>query len=470
MKRSVHSNLNATRRAQRRQSPKALTLALTFAGLLAAPTSWAQAPEAAAAPTDGAPVAADAAPTEGVEVPAVAARSTVSVHVAEPADSGGAPVANADVLLHIIVPPHQVLRTENGRTDDAGVATFDVEVLPGQEAVAEFNNGRRFFGEPIEIGDGGAYTTRVETIAETTDPSVVHATSVQTIVEPWEGYVAITQVWTLATEPGVIYTPDTSNPATLLRLTLPEGAEGIRVLQPTEQSRVIGTMVAFAAEVAPPELAEDGGGHVVLQFSLETHDQSDLAWSQTVPMDVDNFTVIVPQGSTFARHPVMDVELDGPRCGEVPADTFCFDYFGDDPGGLNLRDDVHMRVARGPATAGQSVTIETRGWPARHAWPKQAAALAALLGLLAAAGLFLRDRKRRPADPEALRRTSLSAQKDALFASAAELDRRLDDGLILQHEYDVAREGIRHQLGVIYRRMREMDAPATPAREASEAP
>lgn len=219
---------------------------------------------------------------------------------------------------------------------------------------------------------------------------------------------------------------------------------------------------------------------MVLQFSLETHERSEVAWAQTVPMDVENFSVIVPQGSTFARHPVMDIELDGPRCGTVPEGTFCFDYFGDDPGSMNLRDDVRMRVASGPASAGQSIPVVTRGWPARHLWPKYAAAGFAFLSVFGALGLFLRDRKRQPRDPDALRRASLEAQREALFSSAAELDRRLDDGLMLQHEYDVAREGIRHQLGVIYRRMREMDGPAsssttssataTSASEASETP
>lgn len=411
-------------------------------------------------------IAQDTAPTDAEPTPVAdnaAVTTVVTVTAQQPTDAGPQPIANAAAALHILVPPHQVLRTERATTDEEGRARFEIPVVAGQEVVAEVDAGRRFFSDPTPITEAPLALT-VESVGESHDPSLLYATGVQTIIEPWEGYVTITQVWSLSTRGDAIYTPDMEAPSSVLRIPLPAEAEGIRVVQPAEMGRVIGTSVAVGVEVAPPELAEAGSGHVVLQYSLKTHEQADVSWEQTFTMDVDALEIIVPQGSTFSRHPSMEIALDGPRCGEVADGSFCFDYFGD-TASLNLQRDVSLAVARGPVSAGQVVRVDTSGWPARSPAPRRAAAAAGLLGFFGVILLYVRDRRHRTHGDSRVRE-ALTTQQEALFASAAELDRRLDDGLILQHEYDIAREGIRHQLGVLYRRERELDARSPEASQA----
>lgn len=396
----------------------------------------------------------------------------ITITVTEPdADGVVRPVANHEVLLHILTGSHTVSRTERATSDAEGIARFSIAPVLGAEAVAELNlndsGGRRYFSDPILLGDPGDRSATVAAALETTDRSVVRATSVQTIVEPWEGYVTITQVWNLTTD-GPIYNGTMEDPSTFLRIPLPEGAEGIRVTQPAETHRVIGTTVALTVEVAPPELTDQRGGHITLQFSLKTDNAHEVEWSQLLPMPVEDFSVVVPQSSTFAKHPTLDVTIDGPSCpieGPDAATTFCFDTFDGEMGGMQLRDDIPMRIARGRGAAGQTVHVITRGWPSRTRWAEKGAIAAGALAVLVFGFLLLRDRRVRAASPSARRMTELEAQRDALFAAAAELDQELDEGRILQRDHDVARERIRHQLGVLYRRMRELNGSEPSERE-----
>ena len=374
-------------------------------------------------------------------------------------DYASAP-ARVEVDLHLLEPPHQLVRTLSADTNDDGVAVFEVAPRLGLQAFAEVDDGRRFFSEAIEVSTAGERSATVSVYSQTSDPSVVDASSVVTIVELWENYITFTQVFTFNPSQAVIYAPNREDPTSFVRVSVPDDAEGIRVVRPEDDTRVVENEVAFAGEVAPPGVGDHRGPHLIIQYSLPSDNSRTFEWAQELTMDVDRMSVVVPQGSSFARHPEFTVEIDVPMCAAGASGTsMCFDEVTDDPTGVPLREDVDVLVARGNARRGQILRVTTIGWPAPLAWKAPAgmalAGLAVLLFLL----LVVRDRTSRDEDDGFSELASLNAQRDALLASAAEVERRLDDGLMLERDAEIARRRIREQLGVVYRRLREAQSP-----------
>lgn len=434
-------------------------ISFALCALLALPAA-AQNDEAPAPDAAAAAEAVGGEPTEVAEPP----RATVSVRVAVRRATGpdaSEPVAGVRVRAHVIAQPHDVVRSLDGRTDVEGIATFEVDAAPGLELVAEAQTDRRHFSDPVDLASAGERTIDIRLLGTTTDPSVVRAESVHTIIEPWEGYVTVTQAFNLTTTGDVVYAAERAedgrpNLATLLMIPLPNTAEGIRIVRPEGQARASGTIVSTTMEVHPRQPRDRRGADVVLQYSIKTEDRSEVAFDVPVSMDVDVFTVVVPRETTLRRHPVIDVEIVAPDCADPT--TVCLQPYDGDRSGVPLRQDVDLTMVQGQASRGQTARIVTRGWPSRSRWERPVAAGAAGLAFVVAIGLFARDHRRRRTDPRELRHMALEAQRDALMESAAEMERRLDDGLMLRRDYDVAIERIRQQLGVIYRRLRELDA------------
>ncbi|MFT6399913.1 MAG: hypothetical protein ACJAYU_004683 [Bradymonadia bacterium] len=410
---------------------------------------------------DPAPVAAALA-LEEVAAPEPVPAATVHVAVRVELLSGladHAPRVGADVQLHILQPPHEVVRTLSAIAGDDGIAHFEVEPQPGLQGVPEVDDGRRFFGETIELGEAGERTGAVSIYRETTDASVIIASNVVTIVELWEEYITFTQVFTFRPREQVIYAPDREDPTSFLRIPVPENAEGIRVARPEEDARVVTTDIAFAGEIAPPGVTDHRGPHLVIQYSIPSDNRSTMAWEQPMVMEVERLSVVVPQGSSFLRHQSFNVEVDVPMCEGGPTGTsVCFDLVTDDPEGIPLQEDVDVVVARAVVREGQVLRVSTSGWPAPVRWKQPAAAGVAVLAALMFLLLFVRDRGARAEDAHLSQITSLNAQKESLLDAAAEVEHRLDDGLMLEKDAEIARRRIREQLGVVYRRLREFEA------------
>lgn len=439
-----------------------LLLAVAFAASALAWPSDEGVPEGSGAAL-AAPLADEA--VEGSGTPAEAAPANVSVTVRVQRGDGEGndePVADVRVRGHIIAPPHDVIRTVDATTDAAGNATFDLEVAPGREFVADVEAGRRYFSDPIDISDGGDQSIVVDVLGQTSDPSLVKAESVHTIVELWEGYVTVTQAWNLTVKEPLVFASERGpdgrpNLATLLRIPLPETAEGVNIIRPEGEARYSGTTLSTTMEIAPRS-ADDRHrpADVVVQYSIPTEDRPDVAWDQLIGMDVDSFSVVIPQESTLARHPRLDVDVVTGDCAD-PSQV-CLTPADDGREHVPLRQDVDIRMVRGAAAAGQTVHIATSGWPAPSRWERRVAPITAGLASIFALVLFMRERRSRPSDPTKLRIAALQSQRASLLDAAADVGRRLDDGLILERDHDLAMERIRQQLGVVYRRLRELDA------------
>lgn len=415
-------------------------------------------PDSAAGAADVAPgdlmVADELAPTADV------VSTTVNVHVRGLPEG---PVLR-EIRLHVVVPPHQVLDTRTAALDADGRATLEVNAAPGTEVVAELQGDRRTFSDPVAITPGGEHDVVIEMPAQTSDPGDLYATSVHTILELWEGYVTVTQAWNLDVRGGAQFAsarmPD-GRPdfATLVRFPLPDEADGINVIRPEGTARVTGTVVSASLVVDPRDGDAQRGADVVIQYSIPSHAMATVEWTQLLSMDVEAFNVIVPQSSMHARHPTLDVEIAETGCND--ASRVCL-ALTEDRHHLPIQPDLDIRVATGSGTAGQTVEISTSGWPSRSRLDENAAKVLGGLAVVFVALLFLRDRRTRPEDPTALRAASLRAARESLFEAARELDRQLDDGIIIESDHALQMERIRQQLGVVFRRLRELD-------EASEA-
>ncbi|MCB9532193.1 MAG: hypothetical protein H6698_09495 [Myxococcales bacterium] len=435
----------------------ALALALPAVGAPASARAD-DAPRAAAAAelADGSGGANDAAEGSGEVPPAALLR--VHVRAARQApDAAPAPLGDTEVRVHILAPPHSVVASVTRTTDAAGEALVEIAPVPGARAYAEVEDGRRFFSAPVAADAAGDVELVVDTFGVTHDPSVIRAETVSTIAELWEGYVTFTQVWSLAVSAPVIYAPEMGNPASFAPFPMAIGAEGIHVIEPEGLSRVVGEVVWIGAEVAPPGVNEDPA-RLVVQFSLPLESDT-LTWTQPFTRDVDHVTLGVAQTSAFERFPSLDVSVDVPMCGSgaVRERDMCFAVVDDDPTGLPIRERIATRTARGSARAGQDMRVTTRGWPTPTRWERPAGAAVFVVALLGAIVVVTRGRRRVAADGDGVR-ADLHAQRAALLAAAAELEADFRDGQLVEQDYAIARERVRQQLGVVYRRLRELGA------------
>lgn len=401
----------------------------------------------------------------GVASTAAAQSVPVTVEVVEiAADGADVGVEGADVSLHIVIPPHQLEGTLRGVTDGSGRARFDVVPRPGAEVYAEVNRGGRTFSDPVSLDTPGDKRVRLRVMRTTQDPSVLFAATMQTIVEPWEDYVVFSQVWTLGVDQEIRFASSTEDMGSIVRIPLPEGAAGVTVVHPEDRARVMDGYIALGTEVTPAGL--DGASqrpHLIVRFSLPTEGSRSLRWEQEMPMDVERASLVVPQVSTHAKHPTLNVRLNVLMCdeqGQSPdAAMMCFREISDRAEGTLLRDDMEVLVARGRAERGQIMRVHSRGWPAPYPWDRIAAIVLSLLAVGVGSFLYRRElRRRRSGVTEAgLALAALRAQREQLFATAGELEEQLARGEVLQRDYDLARARLREQLGVVLRRLRELE-------------
>lgn len=390
------------------------------------------------------------------------------------ADFVDTPVASARVMLHVVAPPHELVRSVPGVTDESGRAVFEEPVHPEHEAYLELRDGPRQFSDAIPLRDAGRRAIALRTLPVTSDPSTVFASRVIVLLEPWENFVIVQQVWTLNTEDGSVYRADTTDPgpgmaARLVRLPLPEGAKGVQVLEPVDGTRVMGSTVFFGGEVRPATGGTAGATRVILQYSLPLESAA-LAFEQPIAMFVRNLSVVVPRTSRHERHARLNVDLDVPLCADGAADgasVVCFAERTTDTSGMNVNLGADVLVARGAVVQpGQVLRVETRGWPFRFPWERWAGGTAGAAGLLLALGAVLREacrRRQRVRVPGEVEREAIEFQIASLIEAARHLAAARERGELLADEFDDAIAQLHERLGVLYRRRRELAPPASDA-------
>lgn len=382
-------------------------------------------------------------------------------------------LANQPVSLHVVLPPQELVQTLQGRTDAAGEVTFTVPLVgAGLEAYAEINTQRRVFSDPVRLAADTPGLAILRMLATTEDPSVVEAARVITVMEPWEDFVIVQQVWTFDATGDTIWRPNVEEAGPgmagrLVRISLPADAKGIRVVQPVEQTRVIGTTVFYGADVAPLA-AGQLPPHLIVQYSMPLGGDHRMTFDQPFAIPVRDLSLVIPLRSQLQRHPVLDVDASAPLCADgATGDEVCFSVRTGDGTGLPSLLGTDLLVYRGgTARVGQRLVVQTWDWPYRVPWEKWAAGVAGVCMTLGGLGFLFRERRRRGVgSPHRSARAALTMEQAALLDAAVDLDQRLERGEMTAREHEAGRQQIAERLGALAKRLREVagEAGGSPA-------
>jgi hypothetical protein len=379
------------------------------------------------------------------------------------------PVVGASVRVHVVDPPMDLVETREGVTDASGHALFRIPVRPLAELTAEVQGEARLFSEPIPLDTAGPVTIPLTIVGETSDPSQVFISRMITVLQPNEEFITVQQVFNFGTDGGAVYRGDTDRVETLIRIVLPEGAKGIRVMQPgPERAREVDGLIYLAAEAYPAGTAPDRRPGMIVQYSLKNHNRSAYTFDQRMTLPVRNASFVVPQGSDYARHRAMPIAVDAPLCddGRVP-DQMCFAEINGDTEGMPLNPGVEVLVARGgTAEPGDHMVVRTDGWPSVFPLRQTVAVLSVVLSLLLAFWLLW---KTRLSTGQALRsEMELKARLEALRSQARDLKEQWDLGDLLRGDYERRRQWLAEQMATTLRRLRESGVVSEPA--AGDAP
>lgn len=393
---------------------------------------------------------------------------TIHVRVVRPDETfADQPLADQRVRLHLVVPPHEVFDTREATTGPDGVARFRVLRTAGAEAWAEVDGEQRLFSDPIDLGAAGDGDIELRLWGTTADPSGVYISRAVTVLQPAEEYLIVQQVFTFGIDGPVVFRPDIGEPGPgmrdrLVHVALPDDAVGVRVIRPEDTTRVIETDLFFGGDVAPAGGDGSQQPHLIVQYSVRHENAPSYLLEQPLSMDVELASVVVPQTTEYARHPVLDVHLDVPVCSEEgagPAGVMCFTEITDDVDDVSLAAGVDVRVARGGrAAAGDVMRVTTDGWPSPAPWRSWAGWALVLLGALAGTGLVVAEiaRRRGGSDGARLRLAALLAERERLLGEMASWSERLSRGEVLEREYELQSTRIHEELGAIFRELRNL--------------
>lgn len=368
-----------------------------------------------------------------------------------------APLANERVEFSIIRPPHQVIETYLAVTDEQGIARFQVpqgETLQGFARMLK--DGKEIFAPTGLLLDGeGPHELTIQDKPVVTDPSVVFAPRIITIVELWEDYLVFTQIYRLATDQPVVFQAKEGGRDAGFRIPVPEGATGVRVVQPPNQAESVGDAVMFRGKILPAGEAGEAPTMIV-RYSLKHSNVAKVDWRQEFPFDVENLSLVVPQISQHERHQNLNVLIDVPLCDDADrnAQTMCFSHIDESADSVDMLRGTAVRVAHsGTVKAGGHLEVSTSGWPADPHYARWAAVIAALGGLLLGLLVWLRGRPKGTGKETELAR--LEREKEAILKRVDALERELADAAILEMDYEAERERIIGELALVERRIRD---------------
>jgi hypothetical protein len=384
----------------------------------------------------------------------------VRVMRVEPGTFRDVPVANQEVDIHVVVPPHQIESTYRATTDASGEAMAMVRPDAGAEVTAEADLGGRVFSGSMPVAQAAQTPLEIRVRERTGDPSSVRASRIVTLIELWEGYLTFQEIYTLETSNGTVWSTDVEG-ARPVRVELPADAEGIRVIMPPTGAVVADHVVTLHGEVQPPDSGATRRPSLIVRYSLPHEASTRHVFERPLTMDVQAMSVVVPRETTFGRHPRLDINLTVPMCDAEFAAVdgrMCFTEITDDASDLPINEGVDVIVARGGVgVAGESVYVVSEGWPARRPWETWLAfglGAAAFVGGLA---MYFAERARRAKmSRHELERRALERRRDELLTAAADLEDSWQRGEIRSRERDDGRERLREQLGITRRRLREL--------------
>lgn len=388
----------------------------------------------------------------------------VVVRVVDESSGVALPAAGRDVELHVVRPPHEIIATRTGVTDEDGVARFEIPGSDAVEARAELvpdaeAGDSRIFSDPIPLGGTEEQSVELTIRGTTSDPGGVFIQRLITIVAANEGSVQIQQVFRFATDDGQTYLTIGEEPGSILRIQLPDDAKGVRVQAPEGDAQHLDDFILFAGRVEPAGSSESQRPHLIVTYSIGHDNARSLTIEQPMSLDVRGASIVIQQTTPFDRYPTLDIELDVPICSDGNIDgLMCFSDVTDDPAAVTLFEGQDVRVARaGMAEAGDVMRYTTTGWPSPFPIRIIIAAVAVVLSLFIGLALILRELgARKGADDSSRAIAGLLAQRDEILAEAAALEEAFEHAELLERDYDRAREGLRQQLGVVFRRLREL--------------
>ncbi len=358
-------------------------------------------------------------------------------------------------------------------TDANGEYVFRVAIQPGLEVAAEVqtdvppappsppmgpmarqeppDTGRRF-SEPIRLDEPGEYNAEITLFGTTSDPSHVFVSRMVTVLQPTENFIMVQQVFHFGVDIQATWSPVDGDDSTLIRVTLPDEADGVRIMMPGPQlARHVEDEVLFAAPVSP---AGSGSRRpdLIVSYSIKHHNARDWTFSQPLSIDVTNASFVVPQTTEFSRHRHLPITMQTALCDNPEAGRLCFAEITDQVDGTGLNPDLQVLVARGGAgDAGDVLEVHTSGWPSALPIRQWAAGIAAVLGVL----LALAVGRGMTSGAQASSAQVALAQQQVLLAQAQQVRDALARGEMLRAEHDAHMARIEEQLAAVIRRSRE---------------
>lgn len=377
------------------------------------------------------------------------------------------PAARREVEVTVMRGSHEVLLTEQAETNADGEAHFELELVVGAEAFVELVpspdlGDSRVFSDAIPLSGTDEQHVELNVQHTTADPHFVFVERMITLVAASEGFLEFQHVYMFATDNGQTYETDAGVPGSLLRIELPEGANRVQVQAPGAEAQHLDDFVHFAGRVLPAGSRSEMRPDLIVSYNVRHNNARSFTLEHPLSLDVQNASIVVRQTTQFERYPTLDVDLIVPICGEGSDDgLMCFAEITDEVTGVPMLDGQDVLVARGGVgSSGDVMRYTTVGWPSPFPVRVLIAASAVVISLLLGLLLIARELRRESGAEDQAERAiaGLLAQRDEIFAEAAALEEAFDEGELLERDYDRAREGLRQQLGVVFRRLRELGA------------
>ncbi len=272
--------------------------------------------------------------------------------------------------------------------------------------------------------------------------------SVRTVVEPWEGYLVITQFYMLtntskvALDLGLLPGEEFERG---IPIRLPTKAKGIRA-SGSGQTTVIDSFVYWKGTLNPAEKVP-----IQISFSMAIH-SPDFVYEQDFEYDVNNLEILIPLQTRFPKLP----RLDGVT---LAAPGFKMES---GKGLFGMRDDMEFIGGTGKAAKkGDTLRFKMQGLPYHRSWvPFVVLGFALLTALFV--GLMGRREARRVQGAGGLEdlKAALELERNELLDQLVQLRVELKSQSITQDEHDTLMVGLQERLALILKKLSTVNDPA----------
>jgi len=403
----------------------------------------------------------DAKDTEGVEKKAPPVKKATTYPIKVSVTRAGKPLANTAVFLRAARPKGPFEPTDpkpeweaTATTDAQGIALFKSvpKKLAKQglrlHAVAAYE-GMTF--KSAAVTPAANITLPVKTFDRGYDVATFKVASLRMIVEPWEGYLVFTQMWSitvdgdLALDTRLLADPEFENG---VPLELPLKAQGINVNTPSGETKVVNSTIYFKGVLQP-------GDPVTLQVRYSMPASStEFAYEQLLQFPVDNFELIVPLETNF-KEKLPRLDNLGIRAPSFKPEDIKTGF--NIPG---LRPDKEFLYAkRTKISKGDKILFQLFNLPYKKPTAPWIALGIGIIGALLVL-VFAAAEKAGGMDTDELEklRASLVAERDGLLAELLALEGDADEGLLSERDYEREDARLRGRVAIIIAKIEELDA------------